>query len=92
MGKISNTMDVWTDPNRSPFMAVTAHWIQAIKENTHLGPRYVLRLRADLIGFHSMPGRHTGQHLAEAFMDILDRIDIVTKVCLVDMYPDFTTD
>ena len=92
MGKISNTMDVWTDPNRSPFMAVTAHWIQAIEENTHLGPRYVLRLQADLIGFYSMPGRHTGQHLAEAFMDILDQIDIVTKVRLVNMYPDFATD
>lgn len=39
-----------------------------------------------------MPGRHTRQHLAEAFMDILDRIDIVTKVHLVDMYPDFATD
>ncbi|THU85233.1 hypothetical protein K435DRAFT_625180, partial [Dendrothele bispora CBS 962.96] len=27
VGKISCTMDCWTDPNLTPFMAVTAHWI-----------------------------------------------------------------
>ncbi|KAJ7572573.1 hypothetical protein C8J56DRAFT_741363, partial [Mycena floridula] len=27
LGKISFTMDMWTDPNLVPFMAVTAHWI-----------------------------------------------------------------
>ena len=36
-----------------------------------------------------MPGHHTGQHLAEAFIDVLDQIDIVTKVCIVYMHPDF---
>ena len=81
-GKISNMMDIWADPNRSPFMAVTAHWIQAIPEQTNQGVRYKLCLRADLIGFQSMPGRHTGPHLAEAFIQVLDCVNIVTKVCI----------
>ncbi|KAJ7595849.1 hypothetical protein C8J56DRAFT_775322, partial [Mycena floridula] len=28
LGKISFTMDLWTDPNLVPFMAITAHWIE----------------------------------------------------------------
>ncbi|KAF9524235.1 hypothetical protein CPB83DRAFT_741676, partial [Crepidotus variabilis] len=27
LGKISMTMDLWSDTNLAPFMAVTAHWI-----------------------------------------------------------------
>ncbi|KAH9986444.1 hypothetical protein BJV77DRAFT_928008, partial [Russula vinacea] len=27
MGKISFTMDIWTDINMKPYMAVTAHWL-----------------------------------------------------------------
>ncbi|KAH9950785.1 hypothetical protein B0H21DRAFT_679919, partial [Amylocystis lapponica] len=27
LGKVSFTMDLWSDPNLVPFMAVTAHWI-----------------------------------------------------------------
>ncbi|THU80882.1 hypothetical protein K435DRAFT_596501, partial [Dendrothele bispora CBS 962.96] len=26
-GKISMTMDCWSDPNLTPYMAVTSHWI-----------------------------------------------------------------
>ncbi|KAF9555989.1 hypothetical protein CPC08DRAFT_604475, partial [Agrocybe pediades] len=27
LGKVSFTMDLWTDPNLVPYMAVTAHWM-----------------------------------------------------------------
>ncbi|KAI0289304.1 hypothetical protein BC826DRAFT_891091, partial [Russula brevipes] len=27
MGKISLTMDIWSDPDRKSYMAVTAHWM-----------------------------------------------------------------
>lgn len=65
-------MDLWTDPDLTPYMAVTAHWIQEINGE--------LRLRADLIGFHQVPGHHTGEHLAVAFRYILDRVDIIRRV------------
>ena len=35
MGLISETMDLWTSLNLTPFMAITTHWIQGIyKEMT----------------------------------------------------------
>lgn len=73
-------MDMWSDPNLSPFMAVTAHWIEAQIEDTPIGPRQRLKLRADLIGFQRVPGRHTGEHLAQAFLYIIDRLAIAQKV------------
>ena len=61
-------------------MAVTAHWTQGELTTTPQGPQYKLDLRADLIGFHRVPGRHNGEHLACAFIYILDRIDITGNV------------
>ena len=61
-------------------MAVTAHWIEAIDEKTSSGSKK-LRLRADLIGFHKLPGRHTGEHLAHCFLFITDHIKVTSKVC-----------
>lgn len=73
-------MDLWTDPNLSPFMAVTAHWIEGSTIQTADGPQHVLRLRADLIGFHRVPGHHDGEHLAHAFLYIIDRLSIAKMV------------
>lgn len=73
-------MDMWSDPNLSPFMAVTAHWIQAVPKETSEGQDFILELRADLVGFHRVPGHHTGEHLAQAFMHILERLSISHKV------------
>ena len=80
MGLISETMDLWTDPNLVPFMAVTSHWIQGIYKETIDGIKLTLKLRSDLIGFQRVPGRHDGKHLATAFIYITDRIRITHKV------------
>lgn len=61
-------------------MAVTAHWMESNKQDTAHGPQHILTLRADLIGFLRIPGRHDGEHLAQAFIAILDRIAISWKV------------
>lgn len=61
-------------------MAVTAHWIETTIIHTADGPQYILKLRADLIAFHHVPGRHTGEHMAEAFLQVLDRIGVTSKV------------
>jgi hypothetical protein len=71
---------MWTDPNRSPFMAITAHWIQAHTEETSSGPQHILKLRSDLVGFHHVPARHDGEHLAHVFIHITDRLKITHKV------------
>jgi hypothetical protein len=80
VGKISFTTDAWSDPNQTSFMAVTAHWIQAIDENTPTGSNKKLALRADLIGFHKIPGRHSGEHLGHCFLFIIDCIKVTSKV------------
>ena len=61
-------------------MAVTAHWIQAVEETTPTGVVKKLHLRADLIGFHKIPGRHSGDHLAHCFLFVTDRIKITPNV------------
>lgn len=73
-------MDMWTDLNLWPYMAVTAHWLQAVIRNMPFGPKHKLVLHTDLIGFHRVPTRHTEEHLTGAFLWILDRIDITSKV------------
>ena len=74
------TTDLWTDPDQNPYMAVTAHWIEAVVVDTPNGPHYSLKLRVDLIGFLRVNGRHTGELLAHAFEYILDRLHITDKV------------
>lgn len=83
VGKISFTTDTWSDPNQISFMALTAHWIESVEEKTPTGTHKKLRLRADLIGFHKLPGRHTGEHLAHCFLFITDRIKVTSKVSKV---------
>ena len=85
------TMDLWTDPNLSPFMAVTAHWIEAESISTPQGPQYNLRLRSDLIGFHHVPGHHSGEHIAHAFLHVLDRIRVTHKVRCILLIQQFFT-
>ena len=62
-------------------MAVTAHWIEGLEVKTMTGIRRRLNLRADLIGFCKIPGRHTGKHLAGCFTFILERLKIKQKAC-----------
>lgn len=79
LGKISFTTDGWSDPVQRPFLAITAHWIQEISGTTLTGNQK-LSLASALIGFHHLPGRHTGEHLAHCFMFITDRLGITEKV------------
>ena len=76
-------MDMWSDPNLSPFMAVTAHWIEGVEEETANGMKLNLRLQSDLIGFQNVPGCHTGKHMAHAFLHITDHLKITNKVSFI---------
>ena len=67
-------------------MAVTAHWIQSIIEDLPTGPKQKLQLRADLIGFHRIPGHHHGEHLAHCFLFITDRVHVTEKVHRILMF------
>ncbi|TFK16775.1 hypothetical protein FA15DRAFT_661918 [Coprinopsis marcescibilis] len=45
------------------------HWTS---RDTPEGLTTILNLQAELVGFYSMPGRHSGEHLAAAFLHMLD--------------------
>jgi hypothetical protein len=74
LGKISFTADIWTDCRLRPFLAVTAHWIQRRGDGS-------LLLRADLIAFHHLPRSHTGKAICQAVKEVLERANVVKKVC-----------
>jgi hypothetical protein len=71
---------MWSDPDKKPYMAVTAHWLENFQ--THGGEKK-LTLRATLVGFLHLPGTHTGEKLAKAFLFIIKRTGLVKKVCLL---------
>src|ERR1041385_1187733 len=54
---ISFTLDAWTSPNCIAFLGITAHWIS---ENW--------QLNEILIDFHKLCNAHSGENLAEAFV------------------------
>lgn len=82
MGKVSFTMDCWTDHDLKPYMAVTAHWLERKSIQTAQGQQQNLCLHVDLVGFLLVPGSHTGERLAEEFLFIIDRLNLANKVCL----------
>jgi hypothetical protein len=80
MGKISFTMDIWTDFNMKAYMAVTAHWLHQLFLQQSGRLQSKINLRSDLIGFVHIPGTHTGERLSEVFLYIIDRLGISKKV------------
>ena len=80
MGKISFTMDMWTDFNMKSYMAVTAHWLQQVSLQRSERLQSKLDFRSDLVGFVHVPGSHTGDRLSKVFLHILDRLNISNKV------------
>jgi hypothetical protein len=73
VGRVSVTMDTWSDQNRRSYLAMTAHWITRLKETG------TLRLRAALIGFHRLHVGHDSKSLANVAIGLLDRAGITIK-------------
>ena len=79
-GRISFTTDVWSNANLASYLALTAHWISLDEAKGRL------ELRTALIGFHRLKTRHTGQNLAEAILELLDRANVTLKVHFSNVY------
>ncbi|SJL06981.1 uncharacterized protein ARMOST_10323 [Armillaria ostoyae] len=82
LGKFSFMTDLWSIANLVLFMAIMAYWIDTKEVHPPNGrDMYLaLMLRADLIGFHCVPGHHDGEHLARAFLHIVDHLCIALKM------------
>ncbi len=70
MGRVSFTADIWSDPNRRPFLGMTAHWIGKIEGTTSL------QLKASLIAFHRLHGNHDRESLASTVLSYQGTIRI----------------
>jgi hypothetical protein len=66
--------DMWSDPNRQSFMAITAHWMAKGSSNQ-------LELCSALIAFRGVDGCHTGDNLGQILFDIIQDVGIAHKVC-----------
>ena len=70
-------------------MAVTGHWIETKIVHTAKGPHHILKLHSELIAFHHLEGRHSGSHLAETFVSVLERYKVTKKVYKINMLYQF---
>ena len=77
------TTDLWQSPNQIHFMGVTAHWIQS--HGTLSGLQNQLSLRTDLIGFIRVPNQHSGDHLAQILLFVIERVKIANKVRIMPL-------
>ena len=77
-GRISFTSDVWSRTDLSSFMAVTAHYLLT-KEGR-------LSLCNQLVVFHHIQGSHTGDHLAEIFLRVLQELSVLDRVRFLHNY------
>ncbi|KAG9012889.1 hypothetical protein FRB90_006446 [Tulasnella sp. 427] len=78
-GRISLMMDMWSDPDRVSYMALTAHWI-AKSAN---GSEWTLQTR--LLAFKHVKSVHSRLHLAEEVFDILKTAKILHKIGSITM-------
>jgi hypothetical protein len=79
-GKISLTSDIWDDKSIRAYIGVTAHYIVRVKLSAS---RSELVLRASLIGFLPIPGKHRGQDIAKSLVYVTDRAKITDKVHII---------
>lgn len=66
---VAFTIDGWTSPFQTSFLAVTARWINndSVQQDVTLG-------------FEHQKGSHTGEALLEAFLKVIERFNLQQKV------------
>ena len=67
--RLSFTFDGWTSSNMTPYIAVTAHYVDKDWQ-----------LRRHLIAFRNLPGSHTGLNIATLLYNIICEYKIENKV------------
>lgn len=70
-GKLSFATDAWTSPNDKPFVAFTVHFE---RDET------AFSMLLDLV---EVSKQHTGENLAQVFMDVLQQFGIKDKVSFI---------
>lgn len=84
-GRISFTVDGWSNANMASYLALTSHWISIDELSRRL------MLKAALIGFHRLKQKHSGANIAKTILHLLDRANITLKVCLLFLIAHIST-
>ena len=74
LGENSYTADAWSSANRQPYFAITAHWAYCDEVDGSI------KIKARLIAFHQIFGRHIGQKMAQLCINLLDRAGTTANV------------
>jgi hypothetical protein len=69
-GKISFSVDIWTSLNSLSFLAITCHYL----DNDW-------NIKNILLDFIHICGAHTGENIANYFLNSTCNMNILTKVC-----------
>ncbi|KAF8235363.1 hypothetical protein L208DRAFT_1037491, partial [Tricholoma matsutake] len=69
---LSFTTDIWSDKKHQSFLCITVHWV-AYSQPDNQG---ALILKASLLAFHALHGRHTGKAIANIVYALLQRVGI----------------
>jgi len=68
---LSFTVDAWTSKNQIPFLGISVHWINN-----------EWKLKCTNLDFCVLSGPHTGENLAQKFLEVLYDYKIETKVII----------
>lgn len=74
LGKISYTADAWSSASLQSYFAITAYWAYC---DDSIGS---IKIKARLIAFHRIFGRHTEEKMAHLCINLLDRAGITANV------------
>jgi len=74
VGRVSFTMDMWSDNPLRSYLAITGHWIARVEGTSSL------QLESALIAFHQVRQDHSGESLANIVLRLLDRAGVTLKV------------
>ena len=85
MGRVSFTLDTWSDQRYGSYLAMTAHWVVEAEGSG------TLQLKMALIAFHCLCEDHTTKSMARVVRHLLDRAGVTTKVRRVCYFSDQLT-
>lgn len=74
LGRVSFTSDIWSDPNLTAFLGMTAHFCKRNKNGS-------LEVANQLLAFRLVEGSHDGENIGKIMFDIIKDANAHRKVC-----------
>jgi hypothetical protein len=75
LSRVSIPFDAWTSKAYDPYLAITAHYVDAPSDQP-----LEWELKRKLLGFEELQGSHTGMNVAINIIEVLDQHNIRNKV------------